>query len=349
MTTEFIGTTFPASFQWHIDEKSIIQSIHSQIDLAFPAGKNLFINTTWFGPQFDNGQYQKFLDQVKSGNRFDRVFLLAATDPAFLNSDQIGDIKHKCGADLIFLLGHFDTAYQFNFHSLVLPKYFKTYTETDLQLTDIEWLYVNYNRKPRDHRIELVNLILDNQLDKLGVITLGSDDDQVYSKKAGQHLTLNEKPEDYAQEGNWGQGMKFGIPHDIHSLGNMDIWQTHFLTVVGETEFFPWDNTFVSEKTWKPILGMRPFIINGQTKIYKYLRDNGFYTFNHYWPQVEMENIPEYQVHESIVAVIKFLSKQDTSVLKQMYADMKPALVHNRNRFFEFSKEQKYKMENLFT
>jgi hypothetical protein len=83
-----------------------------------------------------------------------------------------------------------------------------------------------------------------------------------------QHLSLNESPSDAV--GNWGLDMSFGIPHDIHSLGNLDIWQQHFLNVVGETEFMHWDNMFISEKTWKPILGLRPFVINGQTKIYQY-------------------------------------------------------------------------------
>ena len=60
MTTTFIGTTFPKSSDWYIDEKKLIESIRQQIDEQFPDSTNLFINTTWFGPQFDNGQWQKY-------------------------------------------------------------------------------------------------------------------------------------------------------------------------------------------------------------------------------------------------------------------------------------------------
>ena len=125
----------------------------------------------------------------------------------------------------------------------------------------------------------------------------------------------------------------------------MDIWQHHFLTIVGETEFNPWDNMFITEKTWKPIFGLRPFLINGQTKIYKYLRDNGFKTFTHYF-DVELEDVKEFQVHDRIIDALKSLSNKN---LIDMYSDMLPDLRHNRDRFFEFAKEQKIKIDNLWT
>ena len=345
MSTTFIGTTFPKSYQWHQDEVDLICSIQRQIESQFTNTQNLFINTTWFGPQFDNGQYAKFQKLVSQNQRFDNVFLLAAADPVFLNADQIAQLAVDCGAQHSFLLGHFDTPYNFNFHSRVISKYFKTYQLEELMLEHPRWLYLNYNRKPRDHRAQFVEKLFENDLQHLGIITLGKDHPN-YNKSniVPQELNLNESPND----GNWGMSMEFGIPHDIHSLGNLTIWQQHFLNIVGETEFFPWDNMFISEKTWKPILGLRPFVINGQTKIYKYLRDQGFQTFNHYWPQVDVEGATELEVHDTIVQVIKYLQELDPADLQNMYQRMWPALTHNRNRFWEFAKEQKYKIENLF-
>jgi hypothetical protein len=345
MSTTFIGTTFPKSFQWHQDEVDLIHSIQRQIESQFTNTQNLFINTTWFGPQFDNGQYTEFQKLVSQNQKFDNVFLLAAADPVFLNSDQIAQLAVDCGAQHTFLLGHLDTPYNFNFHSRVISKYFKTYQPEELMLDHPQWLYLNYNRKPRDHRAQLVEKLFEHDLQHLGIITLGKDH-QIYNKSniVPRELNLNELP----NEGNWGMSMEFGIPHDIHTLGNMDLWQQHFLTVVSETEFLPWDNTFVSEKTWKPIIGMRPFIINGQTKIYAWLRTHGFRTFNHFWPHIEMENLTEFEVHDSMVAVIKYLATLDTTDIVQMYQRMHDDLVHNRNRFFEFAQEQKFKINHLF-
>jgi hypothetical protein len=342
MSTYFIGTTFAPNSQWHNDEKNLIQSIQNQIDQHFANKKNLFINTTWFGPQFPNGQYQKFESLVEKHEEFDNVFLLAAPDPVYLNHDQILQLANSVKSTKTFLLGNFDSPYNFNFIGSVLPKYFEAYSDHDLMLQKAKYIFINYNRKPRDHRIQMVNKLFKNNLQALGIITLGENNNIYNRQNLSLHpLNLNETP----NEGNWGMSMEFGIPHDIHTLGNINLWQNCFLNVVGETEFLPWDNTFVTEKTWKPIIGMRPFVINGQTKIYSWLRTHGFRTFNHFWPHIKMEDLTEFEVHDSIVAVIKYLVTQD---LNKMYQHMLPDLQHNRDRYFEFAQEQKFRMNNLF-
>ena len=345
MTTTFIGTTFAANSDWHVDENQLIANIKLQIEQAFPHNRNLLINTTWFGPQFNNNQWTVY-KQLIATQQFDQVFLLAAADPVFLSPDQIDGMQQETQAKL-YLIGHFDSEYYFNFHSQVLPKYFVQYSTDQLELKDLKYTYVNYNRKPRDHRSALVNQLINEDLLKYGVVTLGKQNN-IFSNEItpSQHLTLNETSVDAV--GNWGMGMEFGIPHDIHSLGNMQIWQQHFLNVVGETEFLPWDNMFISEKTWKPILGLRPFVINGQTKIYQYLRDQGFRTFNHYWPHVEVEHVNELEVHDSIVHVIKYLQSLGTQQLQAVYKQMLPDLLHNRRHFVEFSQTQCCRINNLF-
>ena len=342
MTVHVVGTTFSVNSQWYQNEHDVINTIRQQIDTAYPELNNLLINTTWFGPQFD----LKLFQSIDSFCNIDNLFFLATVDPVMLNADQLGEMSIRIDAKKTFYLGNFDTQHQFTFIATLLPKYFRLYTEAELLLQQVKWIFINYNRKPRQHRIDLTTKILDNGLDKYGIMTLGKND-LTYSRGLDSvSLLLGE--DDYTIEGNWGMDDRFGIPHDIHTLGNMDYWQNHFLNIVGETEFLPWDPMFISEKTWKPIIGLRPFVLNGQTKIYKYLRDNGFHTFNHYWSHIEMEELPEVEVHNSIINVIKFLSTLGNTALLEMYADMLPALKHNRNRFFEFAKEQKYKTEHLF-
>ena len=347
MSVQFIGTTFAQNSQWHVDEKTLIDSIIAQINKHYSQSKSLLVNTTWFGPQFDNGEYQKFL-ALTNNEKFDKLFLLAAVDPVFLNADQIQSVFKQSGATELFLCGHFDSKYQFNFHTLVLPKYFHSYSDSDLKMTSPDYVYVCYNRKPRPHRIDLVQALVNNNLKQFGIISLGKNN-STYSNTNQEDLyfLLDEDPEDFAKEGNWNLPMNFGIPHDIHSLGKMDIWKRHFVNIVSETEFWPWDNLFVSEKTWKPILGLRPFLVNGQTQVYSWLGNHGFKTFEHYWP-VSVANLPEYEVHQSIVNVITYLSKLSKRELGDMYNDMLPDLLYNRERFFEFAKEQQYKVNHLF-
>jgi hypothetical protein len=343
MPTTFIGTNFPQSSQWFKDEILLISKIHSQINSCYPTTNNLFINSTWFGPQFDNGQYQKFID-ITQDQIFDKLFILAAVDPVFLSPAQLDDVIVKSGATETFLLGHFESAYQFNFHAAVIPKYFREYTQEDLLLKNANKIFLNYNRKPREHRIRLVGKLLEHKLTECGVVTLGQDESGIYGPSHNIALTLGETPDDYAKEGNWNLKDEFGIPHDIHSLGNMDLWQSHFLTVVSETEWRVSEPLFVSEKLWKPIIGLRPFVINGQTKIYQWLRDNGFKTFNQ-WFDTELENVDQDNVQDSIIEVIKYLKTQN---LDNLYLKMLPDLVYNKQRFTEFFQEQRYKMDNLF-
>jgi hypothetical protein len=342
VTVHVVGTTFSIDSQWYKDERDVIDTIRRQIDTAYPSLNNLLINTTWFGPQFNPTLFQS----IDSFCNIDNLFFLATVDPVMLNVDQLSEISNRTGAKQTFYLGNFDTQYQFTFIATLLPKYFQSYTEAELLLQQAKWIFINYNRKPRQHRIDLTTKILYNGLDKHGIMTLGKNDPIYSGESDSVSLLLGE--DDYAMEGNWGMDDRFGIPHDIHTLGNMDYWQNHFLTVVGETEFLPWNNMFITEKTWKPIIGLRPFVLNGQTKIYQWLRDHGFYTFNHYWPHIEMEKLIELEVHDSVIEVIKFLSTMSNNTLLEMYADMLPALKHNRNRFFELVKEQQYKINHIF-
>lgn len=347
MTVRFIGTTFGSNSQWHLDEINLCQSIQRQVDAAWPDCQNLVINTTWFGPQFTNNEYNKFLELVQH-SKFQQVFFISSVDPCSLTLPKIEEIVNQAGAERYYLLGNFDNQYQFTFIGTLLPKYFKHYTDQDIILKQPRHLYLNYNRKPRYHRIDLFQALEKNNLLSLGVSSLGNNNPTYSHRDKAPSKLLGEHPEDFAGTGNWNHSMEFGIPHDIHSLGNMDLWCNHFLTIAGETEFLPWDPMFITEKTWKPIIGMRPFVINGQTKIYSYLRDQGFRTFEQYWPQVKMEDIAEYQVHDSIVAVIKYLSSKTSQELTEIYNTMLSDLIHNRVRFFQFVEEQKHKIDHLF-
>ena len=339
---DYIGTTFNSNSQWFTDELEVIGLVRKQINWHWPQGRNLFINLTWFGPQFDNGQWDRFQNIVGNRHVYDRLFVLAAADPSFLSLDQISEMAQAVGAKELYHIGHFDTDWNFNFHSLVIPKYFVRYQPEELVMQDPKWVFLNYNRKPRGHRAALVELLTQQGLDQHGVITLGENVNQAWGNHSAQSRTLGETPE--TAVGNWGMDMSMGIPHDIHSLGNLDLWRSHFLTVVGETEFYPWDPTFVSEKTWKPIIGGRPFLINGQSKAYQWLRDRGFRTFTHLFPG-NLDQATELDIHAGIADAIKWLTAQN---LTELYQQLQPDLQYNQQRYWEFCDEQYRRVRKLF-
>jgi len=331
MTVISMGKTFPTSSQWHKHQIELMKNINDQIVARFPKEKNVLVNLTWFGPQFENDEYNKFLEYA-SNNQIDNLFLLASEDPCFFDKQQTKKFINDSKSKNYYLLGHFDTKYHFNFFSTVIGKYFRTYTEDELQLIHPKYIYINYNRKPRDHRKKLVTMLNERNLSQFGIVTLGND------------YTLGETVEDIGVENQWWPD-EYGIPHDIHSLGRLEYWQQHFLNIVSETDFEDSLWTYVTEKTYKPIIGLRPFVINGQLEVYRLLRKQGFKTFNQYWPHIDIENCNIDNIHSNICELIKWLQTQD---LTQMYIDMLPDLRYNKQRFYEFSAEQKYKMENLF-
>ena len=348
---KFVGTTFPATANWYPFERATIDSIQNQINSKYPTDNNLLINTTWFGPQFNNGEYDKFLTLSKS-SKFDNLFLLSSTDPVFLNQEKLNDLISLVNPKQTVFLGNFDSEHSFNLPSIVVSNIFKSYNSYEIKLEQVDWLYLNYNRKPRPHRIEFVNLLYKNHLEKLGIVTLGKVDNSTFNtgiESVVTVLTLNEMNEDNALDtmGHAKNNELYGIPDDVHSLGNLNIWNRHFLNIVSETEFYPWDNTFVTEKTWKPIIGLRPFVINGQAKIYQWLRHHGFCTFNQYFPGINLEEANELEVHDAIVKVIKYLREFTKQELYDLYNTMLPDLQHNRQRFFEFAQEQQHRIDNV--
>jgi hypothetical protein len=354
--TKFIGNTFPKNHLWSEYETQCIDSIQRQIDTKFSNKKNLLVNLTWFGPQFDQHPgWKAYCQLIKQQETFDNLFLLSTVDPAMINPQQIKKIVVSLGNPKLFKIGNFDTEYHYNFFAPILKDSFKSYTNDELLLTEVRWLYINYNRKPRQHRVQLVKKLQEQQLDQLGIITLGRPD-VVYDKDPGNqlYLSVGEDPADYVEFGHWSPGShptghqvdEFGIPHDVLSLHNPTYWRHHFLNIIGATEFNVWDDIFVSESQFKPIIGLRPFLINGNPRTYQWLVDNGFRHFNHYFEGIDFTD-PD-RVHESICQAVRYLSSLSSEKILDLYQSMLPDLWHNQQRFYEYAMEQQYKINHIF-
>lgn len=342
--------TFPISYTWSKNEKDVIQKLRTQIEAKHGHERNLLINLTWFGPQFDNDGWQQYLDLLSTGVVFDNLFLLATVDPPMLVPEVLQSIGDSFQCKKIYKMGNFDTQYHFNIFAPIIANTFEKYDEEEIMLRDVKWLYINYNRKPREHRVKFVKKLIETGYDKFGIVTLGKPN-VIYDKDPTNtlHLTIGEEILDYVKYGHWydtSSPDEFGLPHDLLSLHNMTYWNGHFLNIIGASEFNPWDDIFVSESQFKPLIGMRPFVINGNIRTYQWLRNYGFKTFNHYFG-VELEDIPEYEVHNSLISVLEFLKNKTNDELLSMYNDMLPDLRHNRERFFEFAAEQERFVDNI--
>lgn len=268
---------------------------------------------TWYDPA-DVVDYVNTLD-------IDQVYICSLTDPLGPIAGFVDRIKCP-----VTFFGYTAQGIKFDFWATVCYDNFKKYSDDDLLPAKFDFLYLNYNRKPHWHRKQLVSLLEDNNLISVGCLSLGESKYSV------------DETESYTE---WGANDVVGaltIPNDIYSLGRLDLWKRSFINIVSETEYTP-HSYFVSEKTYKPILGLRPFIVNGNPHIYNWLQSAGFDCFADLFPVSRLVNCTNTtDSHKLIVDCLKFFQLQDWN---DIYTSIYPRLKRNQELFNEYAYNQR--------
>ena len=186
------------------------------------------------------------------------------------------------------------------------------------------------NRKPHRPRINLYNELFLKGYLEYGHASLGER----------TQLPLDIKNE----EGDASVVGDVGITNDITTLGHPDNWNSHYLNIVTETTVYT--DVFITEKTFKPILGRRPFVILGDNNIYKLLKDWGFDTFDDLFGTGynRIDYNDRIQWIQSVVGEVITLNQEQ---LHRSLLDLKPRLDYNYNLFFKIAKENKEKLYHL--
>ena len=226
-------------------EQPIVESIISSC-----RPDDLFINSTWLE---DDEELNFLLLQNPK-----RIVVYSGMDWHDTGYRKlVHDKLIKTGKELLYI-GNTDGKYYFSFWLFFIEKYLQNFYKEPTAEIPIDKLFMCLNRKRHEHRVMLVDLIFENNLDKQGLVSLGGNKD----------ILPTIIPNDITQsEGDSSAALNHeGIVNDINSLGNLSNWNRHLINVVTETTVG--SSTFISEKTWKPILGLKPFMILGDYKIY---------------------------------------------------------------------------------
>jgi len=350
MPTHTIARTFPTKWIYGEYEEKILHSLTAQIDSHFPDQNNLILNFTWHGPWTDT----EVDDYISTGKKIDQLFVVCTVDGYLGTLDHyIKRLKDTVGVSTVHWIGNFENSpFEFNFFAIVCRDHFKKYDTQDLMLTDVKHAFVSYNRKPYPHRLEFVRELVNTGLNNHGVITMGRS---FPGEDHGLFMSIGEREEDYVKYGHWyepgTESTPHEIPHDLFSLHNWSVWQHHFLHVTGATIFPDYLPVFVNQIHFKPIIGLRPFIINGQSKQSAYLRKHGFRTFEKWFPGTEVNTSPPEAAEQSknqLVNTLQNLVKLSPTQMLDMYQSMLPDLLHNRQRWFEWADEQAALAEDIF-
>jgi len=123
-----------------------------------------------------------------------------------------------------------------------------------------------------------------------------------------------------------------GLGYETRSL-----YETTYFSLVTETLFFE-ESEFVSEKTFKPISQLHPFVILGSPNSLKYLHEYGFKTFSDFWDEsydTELDDTKRFiKVWELTESLINKSHDEWVTLLEKM----KDILIYNRNLFIDLNK-----------
>ncbi len=223
---------------------------------------------------------------------------------------RIKKIIQDSGIPYLFI-GNTDQ-YRLDFWAMVCDLNFRAYTNDELQLRPGAKKFMCLNRKPHAHRQVMMKHL--DQIQEYGHLT-----------SAANQLLAEADVNDYT------------VPNDVYTLGDISTWQNAYLNIVTETVFKS-DEFFISEKTWKPIIGQRPFFVYGQPQLREYLKTQGFDTFEDI---IEYSGcVTEQDYAELAVTTIKNLIVNTSPRFQQR-------LVNNQQRFHSYVYEQWNRLLNL--
>jgi hypothetical protein len=159
-----------------------------------------------------------------------------------------------------------------------------------------------------------------------------------------------------------GQITKISVGHSFKNFNDINpkdynkgsalLSQQAFLQVISET-VFDYPSVFVSEKTIKPIVSKRPFVIVGSPGCLANIKAVGFKTFDRYWDESYDSIQDSAERMLAIVNIIEFICSKSIDELKKLCLDMQDILDYNFEyhvnnlRQLEFEKFNNQCIQNL--
>jgi len=127
-------------------------------------------------------------------------------------------------------------------------------------------------------------------------------------------------------------------PVDSYTVGNCttghtdqlaEFYLNFLIDIVAET-WTTGRTFFATEKTVRPMMLKKPFILMGSKNYLDYLHQMGFKTFNDFWNE-DYDGYEGKERYVKILELIDVLAQKSTDELEHMYWDMQYILDHNYN------------------
>jgi hypothetical protein len=207
---------------------------------------------------------------------------------------------------------------------------------------DSKNLFLNYNRRPKEHRALVLANIINEQLFDRGLISYHSDGVKNTHKALRSDYRTNLAPIADIIDSliPLELDMDLGINNPAKNIVP-DHYARTFLSLVAETHVTE-GVLFFSEKIWKPIGIGHPFMLVASSGMLAQLRSQGYRTFGQWWNEDYDKETDLDQRIRMILAELKRLSMLSLNELKDIRMQMQSTLKFNQELFNEQWKEMCY-------
>lgn len=297
----------------------------------------ILINSTWFSkPENVDALKQWFnASQFKAGET-PRILLYSGMDWENSTCTESTREAHRFLNDNweVINIGNTGDGHYFNFWLAFIHEHMSTFfDDCYTEKPNIKKHFMCLNHQPHEHRIQLLNTLHEVGMFNHGIVSAivphedyEFENPVILREKRDPHIMFNSH--------EWERVNEYHLANDIISLGDPVYWNKHFCTVV--TESVMHSDVFLSEKTFKPMIGLRPFIILGDVNVYKKLKEYGFDTFEDLFPRVHIEEKDKYWRTDNVIKDLCNLQRSyGLDGLNQLYRELETRLIYNRKRVLE--------------
>jgi len=294
--------------KWNTEHLSTIAQAYTGV------GSAILVNSTWYTDEV----HAMVVDYIRDNN-IKNVIVASLCDAQIARRDMFEGLGVN-----VFEIGYYRGKGFYDFFAVAFHRLHDPIP--DQELLDHQLIHKPFmclNRKHHEHRVRIVNEIRSADLTSKGIVTLAGTDLRIDEDFSG-HVPV--APESGA-----------AIPNDIVTLGPGNVWKSHFLNVVTETWWDINQAYLAADKYFKPLVGLRPFLIWCEDMGVEWLTDRKFELYHGDFQDITDLDLTD---HNNMIPFLKTLSDQPTSYLHQKYVALTEKLLYNRNRFKQYVEEQ---------
>jgi UDPglucose 6-dehydrogenase len=196
--------------------------------------------------------------------------------------------------------------------------------------------YVCFNKVPRKHRVDLLEILLQRNLVKDGYVSFEGTEGWLDRLDAEIYPSILREKDKFPLRLNITEERTNPvdlIPDDLQYFSNS------YFSVVTETVFYPSEDNnstiFLTEKIFKPIICNHPFIVLGRPGTLKKLKEFGYKTFHPYIDERYDDIQDDKERMLAVANEIERLSNPEYLFEDSWHKNIKLIVEYNKNVFFE--------------